>query len=514
MNNCINPSLAFFNLLPEMILSLMILVQLLFNVSLRKLKETDYFMYHTVVFIQYNFIILFLFILLLNCNIHFSFSNNIFYNDQETKILKIFLLFFSILAINPIYYGFFLRKLDLTEFYTLFLFSILSGLLLISAGNFISIYLLIEMQALCFYVLTCFKRNSVFSSDAGVKYFIFGAIISSILLFGISLLYGALGTLNLQDINLLLYDFPLKEERFQILNVIIILSLTLICIAILFKLGVVPFHIWVPDVYEGSPISTTIILSYLPKIVFFNLFLKLFYTFDNAFKLIMPFFLITGVLSALIGAFFALTQNRLKRFLIYSSISQIGFPLIILSSVNLEAFFSIYFFIIIYIINSILMWTFYVFLIGTSIRKNSFAVHAHKNPVHLSDFNNLFEIDKRWALLFVFTLFSSAGLPPFAGFLSKFFVILQLVINDNNLSALLLLFIASISTFYYVKIIKIIFFEKMNVKNDNENFSIFINEYFFTFNNFLFLIILIISSFILMDSWLNVSQFIFLNGRF
>jgi NADH-quinone oxidoreductase subunit N len=201
MINWSTPTLAFFNLLPEIILSLMILVQLVFNVSFQKLKETDYYMFHTVVFIQYNFIIFFTLFLLLNSNLDFSFSNNIFYNDKETKILKLFLIFFSILAVNPIYYGFFLKKLDLTEFYTLFLFSILSGLLLISAGNFISIYLLIEMQALCFYVLTCFKRGSVFTSEAGVKYFIFGAIISSILLLGISLIYGALGTLNLNLIN-------------------------------------------------------------------------------------------------------------------------------------------------------------------------------------------------------------------------------------------------------------------------------------------------------------------------
>jgi len=515
MNNWLNNSIALSSLSAEIFLSLVILVQLLFNVFLKNSKTQFYFNNNTMVFTQTCFVFFFLLFLLLTCHLDFSFSNNIFYSTKETQILKILLIFFSFLAFNPIYQGFFIQKLDLMEFYTLFLFSILSGLLLISAGHFISIYLLIEMQALCFYILVCFKRKSVFSVEASIKYFVFGAIVSGILLFGISLLYGALGTLNLNHINSLLFSFPFEEKFFN-LNITVIVGLSLICIALLFKLGIVPFHFWVPDVYEGAPISTTIILSYLPKIVFFNLFLKLFYTFGEAFQLILPLFLITGLLSASVGAFIALRQVRIKRFLIYSSISQMGFPIIVLSSTNSEALFSLYFFVILYTINSILMWTFYIFLLDFSKKTNKFSIDFVRNPLHLSDFSNLFKIDKRWSLLFVFALFSSAGLPPFTGFLSKFFIILQLAINHDYISAIVLLFIASISTFYYVRIIKIAFFEKSNLIDKNDIFSVFINDYFYTYSNLIFLstIFLITSSFFLMDFWLNASQRIHLSIHF
>jgi NADH-quinone oxidoreductase subunit N len=369
------------------------------------------------------------------------------------------------------------------------------------------------MQSLCFYVLATYKKSSIFSVDAGIKYFIFGSIISCVLLFSLSFLYGALGTLKFHDINLILFSFPFSSE-YSGLNEIILFSLTLLCIVLLFKLAIVPFHFWVPDVYEGAPLSSTIIFSFLPKIVLFDLFIRISKIFGAAFQELHFLFIFCGLTSVLLGALLALSQTRIKRFFIYSSVSQMGFPLIILSTGNFDSYTSIYFFLLVYTVSSLLSWSFYTIfyqLISTSRLSASPGL-----PLNLSDLGYLQNFTKNWTYLFGFFIFSLAGIPPLAGFLSKYLIISDLVQNHFFASAILLAFFASISTFYYVRVVKISFFEpnkqpqlRFNTVFDQENLF-----YKFTILLICFLFFLLFTILFFLDSWLALSEFLNISNIF
>jgi len=221
--------------------------------------------------------------LLLNLKIEGFFSNFLFFNDYGTKIIKIIFILISFFALIFIFKSFSIQTLNFFEFFIILLFSILSSFFLISSYDLLSAYLAIEMQALCFYILASFKRNSAFSTEAGLKYFISGAFISCIFLLGASIIYGSLGTLNLNYINLLLsFSF---ENDFENLKYFIILGSLCIIITLFFKVSAVPFHFWSPDVYEGSPLSSTIIFSILPKIVIFSFLIRWVFAVSNIFFL-------------------------------------------------------------------------------------------------------------------------------------------------------------------------------------------------------------------------------------
>jgi len=336
----------------------------------------------------------------------------------------------------------------------------------------LAVYLLIEMQALCFYVLASFKRNSAFSIDAGLKYFISGAFISGIFLCGCSIIYGSLGTLNLNSINLLL-SFPIEN---LVLSNFINIGVILITISLLFKVSAVPFHFWSPDVYEGAPISSTLIFSILPKLSFFTFFIKwlLVSSANNEFTNV--FLLIIGLLSTLIGAFFAIHQKRIKRLVIFSSIAQTGFIITALYNLNSFSVISIYFFIIIYLITSIVIWSKIILLYDFNYKITSFFLRVAK-PLFISNLSNLYKVNPLWSILFIITMFSVAGIPPLSGFLAKFFIILSLIENNQILGGLLLIIISSISVFYYLRVLKIIFFESsQNNKNFKEFQVIFVSS--------------------------------------
>jgi NADH-quinone oxidoreductase subunit N len=512
----INNNIALYNQLPEIYLTVVILVQLILNLNLKNLDVSKHYFLGITAFIQSFFILFFAFLLISNCNYYATYNNFLIVNTIGTSSLKVLITFFSILALVPVAQGFNLQKLNLFEYYTIYLLAVLASLLLVSAGDFLSVYLLVEMQSLCFYILATFRKNSVFSVEAGVKYFIFGSIISCILLFALSLLYGSVGTLNFHDLNLLFFSFPFSNEYFGV-NVSVVFSLILISIVFLFKLGVVPFHFWVPDVYEGAPISSTVIFSFLPKLVLFDLFIKISQIFGKAFQELEFFFIFVGLLSVSIGAFFAVTQSRIKRFFIYSSISQMGFPIFLLTINTVEARSTIYFFLIVYTVSSILTWISYLFLYQFSDK--GLSVDSEKSltaPLYLTDLSGLFFLDKTWAFFFSILFFSLAGIPPLAGFLAKFFTVFELIINKFYVSTIILIFFSALSTFYYVKIIKIMFFEPENkVKNRFnyffEGFDIFIKlGLFISF----FSLFLLVHAFFFMDAWLLFCKYVYFNNFF
>ena len=510
MTTLINNSLAFKSQIPELFLAFSILLQLIFNTYWRNKNVSSHYYLNNSVSIQTFFILICLLFLVFNSSLNNSYTSFLLINTEGTQLVKLLIVFFSVLALGPISQAFNLQKLNFFEFYTLFLFSILASLLLISASDFLTVYLLIEMQALCFYVLASFRKKSVFSSEAGLKYFIFGSIISCIYLIGVSLLYGCVGTLNFNDLKLIFLFFPFSEA-FDGINHLVIISLILICITFLFKLGVAPFHFWVPDVYEGAPISSTITFSFLPKIVFFDLLIKFSKIFGVAFQYIDTLFIVVGLISVAVGAFLALKETRLKRFIIYSSISQIGFPVVLLSSSNLDSMSSIYFFIIIYTLTAIVMWGGYVFLYEFSIKNLNFDENCTNKPIYISDLTGLFLFDNVWSFFFLLIFFALAGLPPLSGFLGKFIAVLSLVQENKIISGTILVFLASVSTFYYVKIIKMIFFEKKNQNNFKFIYVSNQTDYLSHYNCLVCVTILIIlvHSFFFLDFWLLLSKYIY-----
>ena len=454
------------NLLPEIFLSIGILVQLIFNLSVRKSLFPNIKNLHYSIFSQSFCLILITTLLILNTNYDTLSNTTLLVSNESSKMLKMLILILSLVSLAPIAVAFEMQKLKFFEYYTIFLLSILSTILLIESNDFLSVYLLIEMQSLCFYLLATFKKDSTFSSDSGIKYFIYSSTISSILLISLSVIYGLFGTLNFSDLNVVFFVFPFSDE-FSGLNTLTLISLFCVILVFLFKLGITPFHFWVIDVYEGAPLASTIIFSYLPKLALFYIILKLKFIFGSAFSEFSFFFLFCGLASVLLGAFLALVQNRMKRFLIYSSISTTGF-LIVLLNYDIEMISGpTYFFIILYLITVVFSWTFFVllyqFVEKGFLLKNFKEISTTLYLTDLKTFQGKFNL---WAFLFVLALFSIAGIPPLSGFVSKFVLIAALVSEKSILVPLFLTLIGAISTFYYIKLIKIISFES-KVKKDS-----------------------------------------------
>jgi proton-translocating NADH-quinone oxidoreductase chain N len=356
---------------------------------------------------------------------------------------------------------------------------------MINVADMLTFYLLIELQALVFYVLASFKRDSSFSVEAGLKYFIIGSFISGIFLFGCSLIYFSIGTLNFNNISVLLYtQFPLE---FIVEYQLLLLGVLLVTFVFLFKVLAAPFHFWSPDVYEGAPLSTTIIFSILPKLSIFYIFVK-WMSIVIIFEEIRLILLFSGFLSILLGSFWAFKQKRLKRLIIYSSLAQLGFLISVLSSYSVNAYASLYFFLFVYLITSILIWNYYSLLATFQKEINNFFENSFK-PLYVTVFTSFFKVNTTWAFSFLIIFFSLAGIPPFVGFLSKFFVLVSLLEFGNFFSSFSLLMISSISVFYYLRIVKIVYFE--NIPNFKIELSqIIFSDYYYFSNCFLLAILL------------------------
>jgi len=462
--------------LPEIFLSLSILLQLIFNARIINNLSFNFPIIDKEIFSQTSFILLCLLLLLMNLKIEGSFSNFIFLNDGSVSLVKILLVFSCLFSLTVILRSFTLQNLNFFEFFTIFLLSLLSLLLLISCSDLISGYLVIEMQALCFYILASFRRDSAFSTEAGLKYFISGSFISGLFLFGASLIYGGLGTLNFNNLTLLL-SFSLNEE-FIFIKSFVLVGILLVTVTLFFKVAAAPFHFWSPDVYEGSPLSSTVVFSIVPKLAIFSFFIKWVSIISDLFYDLKSVFIIVGVCSVFVGTFFALKQKRVKRLVIYSSIAQVGFLVAALSTNSVDGFSAIYFFLVIYLITSILTWShivlFYDFQKKTNLFNGTVAT-----PLFLSSLSNLFKVNPLWAFSFVLIFFSVAGIPPLSGFLSKIFILFGLINSNELLGSIFLVVISAVSVFYYIRVVKVIFFESKDLRVNNDSFQTVYKSYLF-----------------------------------
>lgn len=375
--------------------------------------------------------------------------HNTFIVDHFSQFIKIIVLLSAAgaLLISLDY----LRQQQINSFEYAILISLatLGMVLLISSYDLISLYLAIEFQSLCLYVLAALKRNSEFSTEAGLKYFILGAFSSGILLFGSSLVYGFTGMTSFEDLAKLFTGLG-SSDSIQTGGVLI--GLILISVGLLFKVYAVPFHVWVPDVYEGSPTIVTAFFAVTPSIsvlaVFLRLFLSTFYDFLDAWQQLLLF---CSIASMIVATFAALSQKKLKRLLAYSAIGHAGYLLIGFASGTPDGVQALLLYSIIYIIMTLGMFT---FLLATRDQFNGQQIR------YLSDMNVLFRTNPILALSVALILFSLAGIPPLAGFFSKLYVFFAAIKVSLYFVVLIGVVTSVIGSVYYLRLIQIMYFEK------------------------------------------------------
>jgi len=347
----------------------------------------------------------------------------------------------------------------------LILFFIAVGTILFTIGSyeFLLLYLCIELQALVFYVLAAFRTDVGFSAEAGIKYFIIGSFASSCYLLGVSYLYGATGLSNFYHLNSF---FSIACLNSSYANSTIFVGLLLVFVGLLFKLGVAPFHFWLPDVYQGAPLPIVAFFGLLPKIALIVILIRFYwYVFGTilfervntfgyydfslvtfGFSKLQTLLFTCGLLSILLTSFLGLVQHQLKRFYAYSSIANTGFVVLALALGTLTSLQSTIFYFFIYVFLS-LNFLAIIFAFRFESKNQLFKLD------HLSDLNSPI-----LALLFAFCSFSLAGIPPFLGFFSKFYVYLALIEAGYYFTLLLVGLLTIFSTFYYIRLISILFF--------------------------------------------------------
>lgn len=441
-------------------------------------------------------------ILLLNTTpIFFIFWNKLLICDGFGFYGKILIILFAIIWFLIFQSD---HKILNFEFWILILLSLISLCLLIQSCDLLSIYINLEFLSLSFYILASIKRNSEFSTESGLKYFILGAFSSAFMLFGFTLIYGLTGLTNLQDLTTFFIGYPLSYVN--VLDKGLFLSIFFILTSFLFKLGAAPFHYWLPDVYEGATTSVTAFFAILPKLVVLSLLLRfLFMTIgDYMYNEIYLFLLISTLSSSLIGTAGAFLQNKWKRFIAFSSISHVSFFLLNLCSLNLENINYLFFYIIIYLIMSSSFFSFF----------NSFKFLEFPNfrgSRFFDSLNSLNLMNPSLAIIFTFILFSFAGIPPFAGFFAKFFVLYSAIQSNLFFLVFFILLLNCVGTFYYINLIKKNHFSKTNliylpicVPNYSETNSVILGALsialVFTFADFNFIFSI---SNLMLDAFLN-----------
>jgi NADH-quinone oxidoreductase subunit N len=344
-------------------------------------------------------------------------------------------------------------KINNFEYILLVLSASLGLLFLVSSNDLISLYLALEMQSLCLYVLAAAKKDSTFSTEAGLKYFILGSLSSALLLFGISMLYGLTGTTNFSNFSLL-FSGDLDEISCLLS---IKHALMMIIVAFFFKVAAAPFHMWSPDVYEGAPTSSTIFFAVVPKIALFGVFSRLFF---NVFYLFYDVYVFASIIvalaSVLVGSFGALKQKKIKRLLAYSSISHVGYMLLGFASNSSEGLQAIFFYLVIYMITNISLWEILV-----SIEFSNKTDRART----LTDLVSVSKNNPALGLGGLIALFSMTGIPPLAGFSAKMFVFSTALNSSLYIVTILAILMSVISSYYYLRLIKNLYFE--NLTNDS-----------------------------------------------
>lgn len=377
--------------------------------------------------------------------------NNLMVSDYFGQIAKVVILLSSLVAIIISLDYIKKERINFFEYMILVLLAVLGMLLIVSSYDLMTMYLAIEFQSLCLYVLAAFKRNSIYSVEAGLKYFVLGAFSSGMLLFGISIIYGFTGVTGFEDLAKLAI-FTSNEDVY--LSSGIILGIVFISVGLLFKVYAVPFHVWVPDVYQGSPTIVTAFFAITPSISVLTLLTRLFAsTLHDLITYWQPIFIFCSIASMLLGSVVALSQNRIKRLLAYSAIGHCGYVLIALSTGTPEGIRGLLMYSIIYIIMSACFFT-----VLLSLRKKDMSGQI----VFINELKALYKANPVLASTLAIALFSMAGIPPLAGFFSKLYVFLPAIHEGLYILVFVGIVGSVISAVYYLWLVKIMYFEKVD----------------------------------------------------
>ncbi len=329
------------------------------------------------------------------------------------------------------------------EFIILMLFSMIGMMLMVSAADLLALYMALEMSSLALYVLASFSRDHAKSSEAGLKYFVLGALASGMMLFGMSLVYGFAGSTSFASLS------ELFAGQHYVLSKGVIVGLVLIITGFCFKISAVPFHMWTPDVYEGAPTPVTVFFATAPKIAALALFMRfLMEPFASAVGQWQQVVIFVSLVSMLVGALGAIMQTNIKRLLAYSSIGHVGFMLMGLAADNQGGVQAILIYMTVYVFMSVAMF-------GAVLLMK----RGGESLENISELGGLSQTNPLLAIVFSICLFSMAGIPPMSGFFGKFYVVLAAIEGGLTWLAVLGVCISVISCYYYLKIVKTIYFD-------------------------------------------------------
>ncbi len=377
----------------------------------------------------------------------------IFIKDFFSDYMKILILVSSSLILFSSQQFIKDNKLSKFEYPIIILLSILGMLFMVSSNDLILFYLGLELQSLSLYILAAIDRDNLRSSESGIKYFVLSALSSGLLLYGCSLLYGFTGSTN----------FEIIKEALIIENTGAIYAMVFILVGLAFKVSAVPFHMWTPDVYEGSPTSVTSFFAIVPKVAGLAVMIRFM---DIPFKNILDewqlIIIFISVASMILGALAAIGQKNIKRLMAYSSIGHIGYALAGVATGTSNGFSSSVIYISIYIIMNLGAFS-CIYLMRTE----------GKYTEEIDSLSGLSKNNPMLAMSFLILFFSLAGIPPLGGFFAKFYVFMAVIENEMYILAVIGLVTTVISAFYYLKVIKIIYFDEIKISLDKiKNFSI------------------------------------------
>jgi NADH-quinone oxidoreductase subunit N len=375
--------------------------------------------------------------------------NNSVVIDHMSSLMKIITLIgaFLVLVISSAYLKSF--KIFKIEYPVLILSSVLGMMVMISSNDLMVFYMGLELQSLALYVLATFNRDQLKSSEAGLKYFVLSALSSGLLLYGCSLIYGFSGSTN----------FNVISSQLNSNEYVLTFGIVFILVGLAFKISAVPFHMWAPDVYEGSPTSVTLFFTMVPKIAALTVFIRFLYVpFLNLIDQWQMIIIFLSIASMLFGAIAAIGQTNIKRLVAYSSIGHIGYTLAGLATGSNEGIQSSIVYISIYVIMNLALFSCLLML--------------KRNNQYYEDIDDLSGLSKNHPLLslsLLVILFSLAGIPPLAGFFAKFYIFKAVIEQSMYFLAIVGLLSTVIAAFYYLRIIKIIYFDKEKEKYDEDH---------------------------------------------
>jgi NADH-quinone oxidoreductase subunit N len=370
--------------------------------------------------------------------------NGMFVRDALADSLK--LIAYVALSATLVYSRVYLtdRGIFKGEFFTLLLFALLGVMVLVSASNFLTLYLGLELLALSQYSIIALQRDSASATEAAMKYFVLGALASGLLLYGMSMLYGATGSLDIATVSRAIASGTIPAQSLLVFGLVFIVA------GLAFKLGVVPFHMWVPDVYQGAPTAITLFIGTAPKIAYFAFFMRLLVS--GLQGLVVDWqgmLVILSVASMALGNITAIAQTNIKRMLAYSTISHMGFVLLGILAGSINGYSSAMFYVASYVLMSLGAFGMVLLL-----------SRAGFEAENLDDFRGLNKRSPWYAGVMLILMFSLAGIPPTVGFFAKLSVLQAVLEADKTWLVVVAVMLSLIGAFYYLRVVKLMYFDE------------------------------------------------------